>query len=229
MTEFGQAACVTAGAARGVQGCTGCDGVQDGPDDGLLEVDEGIAGVVVGLRPASVAAGNVHDRYISTQLVDGLAAAGDTPDLGQPCRRLRIVVEQMTHERDSLDSEQELANTQMPDHPLRMPDFHRARTPALPRVAGRLRGVRTGPAQPVSLTAGPPWEEDYGARTRGPELFERAQKVLDPHSGSGTRTRSHNHYLKDVLYCGRCAYRFIMQRAQGNGGEHAEHPRALGC
>src|SRR6266496_6493589 len=162
MTEFGQAACVTAGAARRVQGCTRRDGGQDGPDDGLLEVDEGIAGVVVGLRPAGVAAGNVHDRYIGTQLVDGLAAAGDTPDLGKPCRRLRIVVEQMTHERHPLDCEQELAKTQMPGHPLRMPDPHRARTPTPPpRAAGRPRGVRTGPAQPGSLTAGPaerrPW------------------------------------------------------------------------
>jgi hypothetical protein len=30
----------------------------------------------------------------------------------------------MTHERDPLDSEQELAKTQMPGHPLRMPDPH---------------------------------------------------------------------------------------------------------
>jgi hypothetical protein len=124
MTEFGQAARVTAGAARRVQGCTGRDGVQDGPDDGLLEMDEGTAGVVVGLRPVGVAAGNVHDRYISTQLVDGLAAAGDTPDLGKPCRRLRVVVEQMTHERDPLDSEQELAKTQMPGHPAREIRIH---------------------------------------------------------------------------------------------------------
>ena len=132
MTEFGQAAGVTAGAARRVQGCARRQGVEDGPHDGLLELDERVAGVVVGLRPAGVAAGNVHDRYISTQLVDGLAAAGDTPDLGQPCRRLLIVVEQMTHERDPLDSEQELVKTQMPGHPLRMPDPHRARTLTLP-------------------------------------------------------------------------------------------------
>src|SRR5580704_19752173 len=152
MTEFGQAACVTAGAARRVQGCTRRDGAQDGPDDGLLEVDQGIAGVVVGLRPAGVAAGNVHDRYVSTQLVDGLAAAGDTPDLGKPCRRLRIVVEQMTHERDPLDSEQELAKPQMPGHPLMMPDPHGARTPPCPPccwpAAGRQTRDRRGTAKP---------------------------------------------------------------------------------
>jgi hypothetical protein len=52
------------------------------------------------------------------------------------------------------------------------------------------------------------------------ELFERVQKVLDSHSGSGTRTRTHNHYLKGLLWCGRCGCRFIVQRAKGNGGEY---------
>jgi hypothetical protein len=62
----------------------------------------------------------------------------------------------MTHERDPLDSEQELAKPQMPGHPLMMPGPHGARTPALPPLAaGRPRGVRTGPAQAVSVTAGP--------------------------------------------------------------------------
>jgi site-specific DNA recombinase len=53
-----------------------------------------------------------------------------------------------------------------------------------------------------------------------PELFDRVQKVLDSHSGAGTRTRTHNHYLKGVLWCARCEHRFIVQRASGNGGEY---------
>jgi site-specific DNA recombinase len=53
-----------------------------------------------------------------------------------------------------------------------------------------------------------------------PELFERVQKVLDSHQGAGTRTRTHNHYLKGVLWCARCDHRFIVQRAMGNGGEY---------
>ena len=53
-----------------------------------------------------------------------------------------------------------------------------------------------------------------------PELFERVQKVLDSHQGAGTRTRTHNHYLKGVLWCARCDHRFIVQRAVGNGGEY---------
>ena len=53
-----------------------------------------------------------------------------------------------------------------------------------------------------------------------PELFERVQKVLDSHSGTGARTRTHNHYLKGVLWCARCEQRFVVQRARGNGGEY---------
>jgi site-specific DNA recombinase len=53
------------------------------------------------------------------------------------------------------------------------------------------------------------------------ELFERVQRILDSHSGSGTRYRSHNHYLKGLLYCGRCKYRLVVQRTQGrHGGEY---------
>lgn len=53
-----------------------------------------------------------------------------------------------------------------------------------------------------------------------PELFGRVQKVLDSHQGAGARTRTHNHYLKGVLWCARCEHRFIVQRAVGNGGEY---------
>src|SRR6266851_1963514 len=53
-----------------------------------------------------------------------------------------------------------------------------------------------------------------------PELFERVQKVLDSHSGAGTRTRTHNHYLKGVLWCARCEHRFVVTLAKGNGGEY---------
>jgi site-specific DNA recombinase len=64
---------------------------------------------------------------------------------------------------------------------------------------------------------------EYPARHEAlitPELFERVQKVLDSHQGAGNRTRTHNHYLKGVLWCARCEHRFIVQRARGNGGEY---------
>jgi len=53
-----------------------------------------------------------------------------------------------------------------------------------------------------------------------PELFERVQKVLDSHSGAGTRTRTHNHYLKGLMWCAQCEHRFIVRRTVGNGGEY---------
>jgi site-specific DNA recombinase len=50
------------------------------------------------------------------------------------------------------------------------------------------------------------------------ELFDQVQLILDSHSGSGTRERTHNHYLKGTLWCARCKHRFIVLRAEGNGG-----------
>jgi site-specific DNA recombinase len=52
------------------------------------------------------------------------------------------------------------------------------------------------------------------------ELFDQVQLILDSHSGSGTRERTHNHYLKGTLWCARCKHRFIVLRAEGNGGEY---------
>lgn len=53
------------------------------------------------------------------------------------------------------------------------------------------------------------------------ELFNRVQRVLDSHSGSGVRRRVHHHYLKGLLWCERCRARFILQRAKGRlGGEY---------
>lgn len=50
------------------------------------------------------------------------------------------------------------------------------------------------------------------------ELFDRVQKVLDTHSGTGIRQRSHPHYLKSTLWCNRCKRRFIVQRTKGKSG-----------
>jgi site-specific DNA recombinase len=52
------------------------------------------------------------------------------------------------------------------------------------------------------------------------ELFDRVQRILDSHSGSGTRHRTHNHYLKGLVYCGRCKYRLIVMPGNGNGGTY---------
>ncbi len=50
------------------------------------------------------------------------------------------------------------------------------------------------------------------------ELFDRAQTVLDTHSGTGIRLRSHPHYLKGTVWCNRCKKRFLVQRTKGKSG-----------
>jgi site-specific DNA recombinase len=52
-------------------------------------------------------------------------------------------------------------------------------------------------------------------------LFERAQHVLATHTEQHVRYRTHNHYLKGLVWCGRCKHRLIVQRAEGrHGGEY---------
>ncbi len=50
------------------------------------------------------------------------------------------------------------------------------------------------------------------------ELFARVQRMLGSHSGAGTRQRTHNHYLKGLLWCTRCRRRMVVQRAVGRSG-----------
>jgi len=50
------------------------------------------------------------------------------------------------------------------------------------------------------------------------ELFDRVQKALDTHSGTGIRQRSHPHYLKGTVWCNRCKRRFIVQRTKNRHG-----------
>jgi hypothetical protein len=50
------------------------------------------------------------------------------------------------------------------------------------------------------------------------ELFERTQKALDTHSGTGIRHRCHPHYLKGTVWCNRRKRRFVVQRAKGRHG-----------
>jgi len=100
----------------------------------------------------------------------------------------------------------------------------------------RMRATAKRPAGPIGLaTLGDMLRDRYylgyveyeGIEYQGrheplilPELFERVQKMLDSHSGSGARQRTHHHYLKGDLWCARCERRFIVQRAKGNGGEY---------
>ncbi len=56
-------------------------------------------------------------------------------------------------------------------------------------------------------------------------LFDRVQEVLERRGGGGQRRRRHEHYLKGLLWCGRChaegiESRMILQWANGNGGRY---------
>jgi site-specific DNA recombinase len=56
------------------------------------------------------------------------------------------------------------------------------------------------------------------------ELFRRVQDVIDSRSGSGQRERIHHHYLRGLLFCGRCddagrQHRLIYTEAKGRNGE----------
>lgn len=51
------------------------------------------------------------------------------------------------------------------------------------------------------------------------ELYDRVQRVFEVRSGSGTRERTHNHYLKGLFWCARCKQRFIVQRTKARNGD----------
>jgi site-specific DNA recombinase len=52
-----------------------------------------------------------------------------------------------------------------------------------------------------------------------PELFDRVGRVLALRGG-GTRQRVHDHFLKGLLWCGKCGRRFIIMRGKGHGGTY---------
>lgn len=52
------------------------------------------------------------------------------------------------------------------------------------------------------------------------KLFNKAQAVLDSHSGSCIRQRTWHHYLRGTIFCGQRKQRYIVQRTKGNGGEY---------
>jgi site-specific DNA recombinase len=64
--------------------------------------------------------------------------------------------------------------------------------------------------------------EEYTGRHEAivtPELFDRVSRVLALRGG-GTRQRVHDHFLKGLLWCGRCGRRLIIMRGKGHGGTY---------
>jgi hypothetical protein len=71
--------------------------------------------------------------------------------------------------------------------------------------------------------------EEYSGRHEplvSHELFAGVQIVLDGRlAKTGERQRTHHHYLKSIIWCGRCHQRgvesqLILMRAAGHGGEY---------
>jgi site-specific DNA recombinase len=50
-----------------------------------------------------------------------------------------------------------------------------------------------------------------------PQVWQRVQEVLADHR-NGEKQRSHRHYLKSSLYCGRCGSRLIVTNAKSGSG-----------
>lgn len=50
------------------------------------------------------------------------------------------------------------------------------------------------------------------------ELFDRVQRVLFSERRAGTRQRTHNHYLKGLLWCARCSSRLIVIPGRSKSG-----------
>jgi len=51
-----------------------------------------------------------------------------------------------------------------------------------------------------------------------PELFDRVQRVLYGERRAGKRERTHDHYLKGVVWCDRCKSRLIITRGKSKSG-----------
>ncbi|GLZ30788.1 hypothetical protein Lesp02_29770 [Lentzea sp. NBRC 105346] len=62
------------------------------------------------------------------------------------------------------------------------------------------------------------YENGRHERLISDELFERVQRILDAHSGTGTRQHSHPHYLKGLMRCFRCRRQFTVQRTKNRHG-----------
>lgn len=50
------------------------------------------------------------------------------------------------------------------------------------------------------------------------ELFAEVQRMLDLRRAGGTRERTHNHYLKGVVWCHRCQRRLMIMRGKSHTG-----------
>ena len=64
--------------------------------------------------------------------------------------------------------------------------------------------------------------QDYQGRHEPlitPEVFDQVQQMLDARRAGGVRERTHNHYLKGVVWCHRCQRRLMIMRGKSHTGD----------
>src|SRR5262249_59139033 len=91
---------------------------EQGPDRGLLDSDERVAGEVVRLGPARVAGSGVELRDVASGPVRGfLFGPDDASHLGDACRGRRVVaLEEVTEQRQALDADEKLPQPYVSGH-----------------------------------------------------------------------------------------------------------------
>ena len=52
------------------------------------------------------------------------------------------------------------------------------------------------------------------------EIFARVQALLQSRGAASEKTRTHPHYLKGSIFCGRCGGRLCFTRSKGKGGSY---------
>lgn len=52
----------------------------------------------------------------------------------------------------------------------------------------------------------------------GKDVFDRVQQMLESRRAGGVRERTHNHYLKGVVWCHRCKRRLMIMRGKSHTG-----------
>ena len=67
------------------------------------------------------------------------------------------------------------------------------------------------------------------------DLFAAVQELMRARRAAGEKNRTHQHYLKGSVFCGRCGSRLSLSKAKGHGGTYfyfyclGRHERRSGC
>lgn len=92
--------------------------------------------------------------------------------------------------------------------------------PAKPLVVRHLNNLLRNPFYVGMVT----WQGAQHPGTHEPlvsiKTFANVQAILDSRNQASERMRARPHYLKGMIFCGRCGERLSFSRSRGNGGEY---------